>query len=47
MEPDEFFNPVLSFSFFEPAHFVMESGMMRGIKRRAERDPQLRNVGAR
>jgi hypothetical protein len=47
MEPDEFFNPVLSFSFFEPAHFVMESGMILGIKRRAERDPQLRNVGAR
>src|SRR6266508_7052454 len=47
MQPDEFLNPVLSLGVFEPAHFVMESGMMLGIKRRAERDPQLRNGGAR
>jgi hypothetical protein len=46
MKPDEFLNPVLSFGVFEPAHFVMESGMILGIKRRAERDPQLRNGGA-
>jgi hypothetical protein len=46
MKPDEFLNPVLSFGVFEPAHFVMESGMLLGIKRRAERDPQLRNGGA-
>jgi hypothetical protein len=47
MRPDEFFNPMLSFGVFEPAHFVMESGMMLGIKRRAERDPQLRTGGTR
>jgi hypothetical protein len=47
MRPNEFLNPVLSFSVFEPAHFVMESGMMLGIKRRAERDPQLQDFGAR
>jgi hypothetical protein len=47
MRPNEFLNPLLSFGVFEPAHFVMESGMMLGIKRRAERDPQLRNGGAR
>jgi hypothetical protein len=47
MRPNEFINPVLSFGVFEPAHFVMESGMMLGIKRRAERDPQLRNGGTR
>jgi hypothetical protein len=47
MRPNEFINPLLSFSIFEPAHFVMESGMMLGIKRRAEADPQLRNAGAR
>jgi hypothetical protein len=46
MKPDEFFTPVLSFAIFEPAHFVMESGMLLGIKRRAERDPQLSNGGA-
>ncbi len=41
MKPDEFFNPLVTFGIFEPAHFVMESGMMLGIKQRAERDPQL------
>jgi|APCry1669189070_1035195.scaffolds.fasta_scaffold00235_5 hypothetical protein len=39
MRPDEFLNPAITFSIFEPAHFVMESGMLLGIKRRAERDP--------
>jgi hypothetical protein len=41
MKPDEFFNPLVTFGIFEPAHFVMESGMMLGIKQRAERHPQL------
>lgn len=27
---------LLSYGIFEPAHFVMESGMMLGIKERAE-----------
>ena len=47
MRPDEFFHPVLTFAVFEPAHFVMESGMMLGIKRRAERDPLLEAGGVR
>ncbi len=47
MKPDEFVNPLLSYGIFEPAHFVMESGMMLGIKRRAERGPQLGNVDVR
>lgn len=38
MDADEFMNAPLSFSIFEPAHFLMESGMMLGIKQRAERD---------
>jgi len=46
MKPDQFVNPVLTYSIFEPAHFVMESGMMLGIKRRAEHGPQLRAVSA-
>jgi hypothetical protein len=46
MKPDQFVNPVLTYSIFEPAHFVMESGMMLGIKRRAEYGPQLRAVSA-
>jgi hypothetical protein len=29
-------NPAYYFTIFEPAHFVMESGMMLGIKARAE-----------
>lgn len=39
MRPEELGHPLLSFGVFEPAHFVMESGMLLGIKRRAERDP--------
>lgn len=34
---NEFINTPLSFTIMEPAHFVMESGMMQGIKERAER----------
>ena len=41
MKPDALLNPFLSHAIFEPAHFVMESGMMLGIKAHAERDPQL------
>jgi hypothetical protein len=41
MRPAEFFHPALSYSIFEPAHFVMESGMMLGLKQYAERDPYL------
>jgi hypothetical protein len=29
--------PLLNFLFWDPAHFIMERGMLRGIKRRAER----------
>jgi hypothetical protein len=36
LHADAFINAPLSFSIFEPAHFVMESGMMLGIKERAE-----------
>jgi hypothetical protein len=43
MRPAEFFHPALSYAIFEPAHFVMESGMMLGLKQYAERDPYLRN----
>ena len=43
MRPTEFVNPALSYSIFEPAHFVMESGMMLGLKQRAEYDPALHN----
>ena len=39
--------PLLSYTIFEPAHFVMESGMLLGIKRRAEGDPLRSNSGAR
>jgi hypothetical protein len=39
MHAEEFVNEPLSFCIFEPAHFVMESGMMLGIKERAERQP--------
>jgi len=42
MRPDEFVNPVLSYTIFEPAHFVMESGMMLGLKQHAEHDLTLR-----
>lgn len=38
MDPDEFINAPLSYSIFEPAHFLMESGMMLGIKQRAEQN---------
>ena len=41
LRPDEFLNPAFTYAVFEPAHFVMESGMLLGIKRRAERDPRL------
>lgn len=37
MHPDALGHPLLSFSIFEPAHFVMESGMMLGLKANAER----------
>jgi hypothetical protein len=37
MHSDELINAPLSFSIMDPAHFVMESGMMLGIKERAER----------
>ncbi len=37
MHADELINAPLSFSIMEPAHFVMESGMMLGIKQRAEK----------
>ena len=40
MKPDALLNPILSYTIFEPAHFVMESGMMLGIKAHAERAPQ-------
>jgi hypothetical protein len=46
LRPDEFFNPLFTYAVFEPAHFVMESGMLLGIKRRAERDPRLTAGGA-
>lgn len=42
MRPNEFVNSALSYAIFEPAHFVMESGMMLGLKQRAEHDPALR-----
>jgi hypothetical protein len=41
LRPDEILNPAFTYVVFEPAHFVMESGMLLGIKRRAERDPNL------
>jgi hypothetical protein len=44
--PDVLFHPLLTYTIFEPAHFVMESGMLLGIKRGAERDPLLRKSGA-
>jgi hypothetical protein len=47
LRPNEFGNPVLTYGIFEPAHFVMESGMMLGIKQRAERDFLLDAPGAR
>lgn len=40
MRPAELGHPLLSFGIFEPAHFVMESGMLLGIKRRAEQEPR-------
>ncbi len=39
MHAQEFINAPLSLSIFEPAHFVMESGMMLGIKERSEKYP--------
>ncbi len=39
MHAEELVNAPLSFSIFEPAHFVMETGMLLGIKERAERQP--------
>jgi hypothetical protein len=29
---------------FDPAHFVMETGVLHGLKHRAERDPEARNL---
>ncbi len=46
LHPDVLVYPLLSYTIFEPAHFVMESGMLMGIKWRAERDSLLRNSGA-
>ncbi len=43
LHPDVLVYPLLTYTIFEPAHFVMESGMMLGIKRRAERDPLISN----
>ncbi len=31
---------------FDPAHFVMETGVLHGLKRRAERRPVASEVGA-
>jgi hypothetical protein len=31
-------HPIYYYSLLEPAHFIMESGMMLGIKQRAEGD---------
>lgn len=45
--PDVLVSPALSYAIFEPAHFVMESGMLMGIKRRAEQDPLLTVSSAR
>src|SRR5579859_888925 len=42
MRPAELIHPALSFAIFEPAHFVMESGMLLGLKRAAEADPFLK-----
>ena len=47
MRPEELGHPILSFGVFEPAHFVMESGMLLGIKRRAEREPWPAALAAR
>jgi hypothetical protein len=46
LHPDALVLPALSYAIFEPAHFVMEAGMLLGLARRAERDPSLRNGGA-
>lgn len=45
MQSTELGPPPLTFGIFEPAHFVMESGMLLGIKRRAERDLGGRDEG--
>jgi hypothetical protein len=37
---DSFLSRLFYYSIFEPAHFVMEQGMMLGIKSRAENMPQ-------
>ena len=39
LHANEFINAPLSYLIMEPAHFVMESGMLLGIKQRAERNP--------
>jgi hypothetical protein len=44
LRPDEFLNPAFTYAIFEPAHFVMESGMLLGIKWRAERTSQLQRI---
>jgi hypothetical protein len=37
------FTSIYYYLLFEPLHFIMESGMMMGIKQRAERQQNLRN----
>jgi hypothetical protein len=46
MALDALGHPALSYAIFEPAHFVMESGMMLGLKARAEQDPLLEREAA-
>lgn len=38
-------NAIYYYALFEPLHFVMESGMMMGIKQRAERQQKLTKNG--
>jgi hypothetical protein len=49
MRPNEFGHPLLTFPIFEPVHFVMESGMMLGLKANAEQavelGPELADTG--
>jgi hypothetical protein len=37
------FDKFYYYTLFEPAHFIMESGMMLGLKRRAEQNGHLVN----
>jgi hypothetical protein len=34
-------NTIYYYGLFEPAHFIMEAGMMMGIKRKAEQNPAI------